>query len=138
MAENPTLQIPKDVIEPIIAAHIAAAVASALSGRDVIVQKAVESVLSMKVDSSGQLDKYGYSHSITYVQWLMQDAIKKAAKDALVDEMAKHQDFVRKHIAEQLRKSNSPLTKQFVEGMMNAMVSPDALKYRLTVAVAKD
>jgi hypothetical protein len=133
MADNPTFQIPKDVIEPIIQAHIAAAVTAALSGQDQLMNKAVHMVLNQKVDSNGKPDSYPSSSSITFIQWAMREALQKATKDALVAEVAKHADVIRANIAAQLKNSKSPIVQKLVEGLVGALVNPDTLKYRLTI-----
>ena len=133
MADNPTFQIPKDVIEPIIQAHVAAAVTAALSGQDQLMNKAVFMVLNQKVDSDGKPSSGYYSNEITFIQWAMRNAVRKATEAAIVEEVAKHADVIRKNIADQLKMSKSPLVQALVQGLVKNLVDPQTLKYRLTV-----
>ena len=138
MADTPTLQIPKDVIEPIIQAHIAAAVASALNGRERLMTDAIHRVLQSRVDANGQPERYNSSSSPTFVEWLMQDAIKKAAREALTEQVAKLQPAIKKAIADQLTNSKSPLVKQLVEGMSGAIVKMASDQWRLKIDYGRD
>jgi hypothetical protein len=133
MADNPTFQIPKDVIEPIIQAHVAAAVTAALAGQDQLMNKAVVMVLNQKVDSEGKPSNNGYGWEVPYIQWAMRDVLRKATHAAITAEVAKHEDVLRKNIADQLKSSKSPLVKALVQGLVDRLVSAENLKYRLTV-----
>jgi hypothetical protein len=132
-AEQTTLNVPKDVIEPIINAHVSAAVAAALSDKDHLLRAAVAQVLNTPVDLQGNTSRCGYSSDLPYLQWIMQTAVRNAVKAAVVEEVGKHQEALKAAIAEQLKKTNSPLAKQLIEGMVGAMTHPDVLNYRLTV-----
>lgn len=129
-----TLQVPKDVLEPIIQAHISAAVVAALGDRSKILADCVGKVLNMKVDTDGSESRY--TGGVPWVQWIMQDCIKKSARAAIEEFMAGHKDEIKAQIATELRKKNSPLAKQLIEGMVNGITSHDTLKYRLDVTVS--
>lgn len=134
MAETPTLQIPKDVIEPIIQAHIAGAVTAALSGREQIVTDAVNRVLTMQVDDQGKPSSYGRSQ--TFVQWLMNDAIRTAAVAALREALEKEQPAIKKAIAAELKKQSSPIAKQMVESFSRLAASDHMLNYGVSINVS--
>lgn len=128
-----TLQVPKDVLEPIIQAHISAAVVAALGDRSKIIADCIGKVLNTKTESDGSETRYGTG--IPWVQWIMQDCIKKSARAAIEEFMASHKDEIKAQIAAELRKKNSPLAKQLIEGMLNGITNETTLKYRLNVTV---
>ncbi len=132
MAENPTFQIPKDVIEPIIKAHVATAVAAALGGHGRLVEEAVTRCLMEKVDSQGRPTTGSYD-SEEWVVRAMKTAIQTAAKDALMAELPKHRDAIQAMIERSLKQRNSPLLRQLVDAMVNGVAQSDALKYRLNI-----
>lgn len=136
MSDSPTFQIPKDVIEPIIQAHISAAIVSALSGRERLIEHAVTQVLTQKVDSDGKPSNY--SSSVQFVQWAMQNAVRKAVTAMLETEFAKQEEAIRALLTAELKKSKSPLVKQLVEGMTKAFTDPGNLKWRLKVSYGED
>lgn len=131
MAENPTLQIPKDVIEPIIEAHISTAVATALRGQGNMIANAVTRVLQHPVDSDGKPTRY--SSDMTFTQWLLTDAIKRMAKAALEEHMKQFEPELKEMIAKELSKRNSPMVKKLVESMAGALQLSN-VRFNITVA----
>lgn len=135
---NATVQIPNDVLQPIIEAKVAAAIIEALGGRQQLIETAVAQVLAQKVDpSSGNPDRYNSSNSPTWLTWVLQDLVKKAAKGAIEQFVTEHQELIHKHLVTELTKKNSPLTKQIIASLVGATFNPDTLRYRLTVSVDK-
>jgi hypothetical protein len=129
---DPTLTVPRDVIEPVIQAHISAAVVAALGDRSAIVQDVVTRVLQEKVDDEGKASNY--NRSIPWLQWVMHKCVRDAAKAAIVEQLELQKDALKKALAAELAKKNSPLVRQLVEGMVGAMTHPDVLKYRIAVS----
>jgi len=133
MSDQPTLNIPRDVIEPIIQANITSAVATALIDHESLIAEVVKQALSVKVDSEGKQSNYTHSNSPTWLQWAVRDAVRRAAKAAIEEYLASHQDVVKKGIAKELATKNSPLAKQLIAGMVGALTSPETLRYRINV-----
>ena len=132
MNESSTFHIPKDVIEPIIQAHVTAAVASALAGKEHLVSEAISAVLNRKVDSSGTPSTY--SSSVSWMQWVMDKCIQEATQKAIEEALITHGETLKKTLITELQRKNSPLAKQLVGGLMNALTDKDLLRYRITVA----
>lgn len=133
MADNATLQLPRDLIEGAINAHIQTALAAALGDKAKILETAVAQVLTAKVDSEGKPGR-GYGHDVEFIQWAVRDCVMKAVREALQQEITKHEAVIKKHIAEQLSRKNSPLLKQLVDTMTTGMVSAASDRWRLTVS----
>jgi hypothetical protein len=131
---DPTFQIPKDVIEPIIKAQVAAAVVAALGDKGAIIENAVAAVLNSKVDSDGKPDKYGYGGSVSWVQWVMNDCVKTATREAITEAMEKQRGRVKAAITKELTNSKSPLVRKLVDALAGSLDS-DSLKYRISVGV---
>jgi hypothetical protein len=129
---SPTFQIPRDVIEPIIKAHVASAVIEALGGGTKLVEDAIMRILSEKVDSEGRPTNSDYN-STTWVLHAMRKALREEILATVSAELPKHREAIRGLIQRELRKSNSPLLKQFVDGMVGVLSDKDALSYRMTV-----
>jgi len=135
MANEPTFQIPKDVIEPIIQAQVSSAVLAALGDKTGIVERAVAAVLNMKVDIDGKTSTYGGHNDVPWVQWLMRDCVRKATRLAVEEFFAQNKELVKTQIAAELRKKNSPMAKQLINAMVGAVTNESTLKYRLNVTV---
>lgn len=130
-----TLEIPNDVIEPIIQARVTAAVMEALGGYERIIETAVGRVLNQKVDDKGQPSNYTSSSSPSWLKWVMDDCVKKSAKAAVEKFFADNQSKIEEALIKELSKKNSPLLKQMVAAFMGGVVNTDRLKYRLEVSV---
>lgn len=134
---DPVLTIPKDVIDPIVQAHVNKAVIEALNGHDKIVSSAILAILNMKVDSNGKPSNYGSDRDRTWIDWVVGDCIQKAARAAIEEHLTKNQEQVKKFLVKELGAKNSKLARQLAEGMIGAVTSPDFMKYRISVTFDK-
>lgn len=128
---NPTLQIPKDIIEPIIKAEITRAIVEAMGPKQAVMQHAISTILNMKVDSEGKPSSYG--NALPWIDWVIGAEIKAAATTAIKEHLATHGAAIKAQLVAEMAKKNSPMVKQLVEGMVGAMTHPDALRWRLNV-----
>lgn len=127
---NPTLQIPKDIIEPIIQAEITKAIIEAMGPKQAVMQHAIASILNLSVDSEGRPTTY---QGKPWIDWIIGKEIRAAATTAIVEHLAMHGETIKRQLAVELAKKNSPMVKQLIEGMVGAMTHPDALRWRLNV-----
>ena len=127
---NPTLQIPKDIIEPIIQAEITKAIIEAMGPKQAVMQHAIASILNVKVDGEGKPASYG---GAPWIDWVIGKEIRASATAAIVEHLATHGETIKKQLTAELAKKNSPMVKQLIEGMVGAMTHPDALRWRLNV-----
>lgn len=138
MNEQPTIAIPRDVIEPIIQARVTAAVTEALGGYGRLVETAIAQVINMQVDASG--NHSNYSTNVTWLTWAMRDCVKKAASEAIQSyfkEHAEHAEIIKKQIATELSKKNSPLVKQLINALIATTVNEDTIRYKVNVNVER-
>jgi hypothetical protein len=135
--DNPTFQIPKDVIEPIIQAQISAAVLAALQPTGRVLEQAVSAVMQTKVDSEGKPERYS-GHGKPWIDWVVADCIQKSARSAIEQFLTEQQKVIRASIAKQLTARNSPLAKQLIEGMLAGLISESTLRYRIHVTADKN
>lgn len=131
--ETSTLQLPKELIEGIVQTQVSAAVSAALVDKDSLLRVAVTKVLTQKVDQNGKPSSY--SSATQYVDWLMNDMLKKVVQRTLEAEFSKHEKLIKEQIASQLSKKNSPLLKQLVNGLTTGVINASKQSYNLTVNV---
>lgn len=132
--EGASLTLPKDLIEAAINQHVALAVTKAFDGHSMIITKVVQTVLAEKVGHDGKPDTYARDRGIPWAEWAMQKAIKDAVQKAIAEEVAKHEDALRTHIAAQIRNPKSPLFKQLVDSLTGGMVKVASDKWRVSVS----
>lgn len=130
----PTFQIPQDVIQPIIQANITAAIAQALGGSANVLEKAISTILSTQVDGEGKPSSYSHHSHRSWLDWAVGDAIRKAARAAIEEQIGTLQSALKEQMVAQLTKKNSPLIKQIAEGLAAGAFSPEAIKWRLTIS----
>ena len=136
MNDTPTasVQIPKDVLEPIIKAHMQAALAEALGDRGRLLDKMAWQILNAPVEANGA-PHTNASYNRPAGTWLevnLRLAFQKVMEEVVKEELEGHKDALRMHLRAEMKKANSPLVKALVEGMCNGVVT-DGLRYRLTV-----
>lgn len=131
--ETSTIQIPNDVIQPIVEAKVAAAVTEALGGYDRLIEVAVNQVLNMKVDPNGSPSRY--SDALPWFKYVMTDCVKRSARAAIEEYFKEHEELIKKAITAELGKKNSPLVKQLVATLIGSVVNSESLRYRMNVSV---
>lgn len=131
--EASTIQIPNDIIQPIVEAKVTAAITEALGGYDRLIETAVAQVLNQKVNHEGVPSTY--SDAKPWFKWVMTDCVKKAARAAIESYFKDHEELIKKAITTELSKKNSPLVKQLVTTLIGSVLNADSLRYRMNVAV---
>lgn len=134
---NPTLEIPKDVIDPIIKAEIARAITAAMGGGNAIVVKAITTILATPVGEDGKASTYSSDRNRPWIEWAVGDCVKAATKEALQSALVGHKDQIRKSIIAELSRRNSPLIKQLASTMAESICKEETLKYRLSISIDK-
>jgi hypothetical protein len=132
---DPTFQIPKDIIQPIIQASVNEAVLRALDGPSNVVSKAILAVINTMVDENGKPSSYNSSRP--WIDWVIGDCIKVAAKAAVLDALAKYQPQMQAELVKQLTGRRSPLIRQLAEAMATG-IAASANTYRLHVEFNAD
>lgn len=135
MSENPTFQIPTDVIQPIIKAHVLTAVTGALSNHSVILNEIVSRILSQQVGDDGKPCSY---RGQQFIDYLVSTALREGVKAAVTEAIASHQETIRAAVLKELSKRNSPLVKQLVDGMVRGTFDPSRLRYALHLKLEGD
>ena len=134
MSDQPTFQIPKEIIEPIINAHVTDAVIKALDGEGKVVSTAILAILNASVDAEGKPERYSSSHAKPWIDWVIGDCIRKSARAAIEELLTVHADKLKASLLREMSQKNSLLVKQLINGMVGAMTHPDTLKWRINVA----
>jgi len=130
-----TLEIPKDVLDPIINAHVTKALTEVFGNGGLVLQQVVAKVLQARVDDRGEPDRYSSRNAIPYIEYLAREALKEAAKAAVKEALASHQDAMRAAIVKELSKANSPMLKSLAASLVAGVATAAAGSYQLTVTL---
>ncbi len=135
MADKATIDIPKDVLEPIINAHITKALTEVFGDRGRILDEVVKRVLTAKVDDRGEPDRYNSDRALTTVQFMAHKAVKEAALEAVKEALAQHKDVLKAVIVRELSNSKSKLLKSLAESLVDGVAKAAASGYLMTVQI---
>lgn len=134
-AESSTISIPRDVLEPIIQAHVSAAIIDALGERSRLVESAVAFALTRKVDEKGQVNGQDYYNKTEFLKWLVNDAITKAVTVAVHEAVAADVEKIKAQVAKEIKNQRSPLVKSLIEGI--AKGAADSARWSVAVNVSQ-
>lgn len=121
MADNATIQIPKDLLEPAIQAQISKALIEAMALKTDVLGALAEKMLTQKVDTEGRPTTSSY-HTQTWVQWLTENMTREAIKQAILAQGEEFKANVRAAVEKELKKPNSKLVKEISEGAAMAVM----------------
>lgn len=120
MAETASVNIPTDLIKPVIEAEVQAAIIRGLGHSDQLIRNMVTHILERKVDENGKDCHYSREN-------LLDVLAKKAIKDAvklMVDEWVKSQmPFIQKQLETELSKKKNGLAALMTQGLADALKS---------------
>lgn len=136
MADQPTFSIPKEIIEPIITAQVAAAITTALADKNYLTEQLINRVLMQKVDANGNVSQYSYQNEYPWFEYMARKLIQDQVRECFKEEIAKQAPRIKELARAELTKKNSPLIKMMVDGMAKSVTAlAEKADYRLTVAV---
>jgi hypothetical protein len=135
MADNAaTVNIPKDVIDPIVRAEIASAIARAMGDSATLVREMVSNLINIKCDRDGKISEYHSSNKFSYVEVAVGKLLREMIEQELQAVLESKRNEVRKELAAQLAKRNSKLVQQLANAFAESMCG--SVKYGLKFSVS--
>lgn len=108
-----SMNVPESVVQDIVKQHISTEVIKGMLGKEALIEKLVDGILKMKVDSEGRVS--AYSDARPYIDKLIADEIRTAAKDAIQEYVKDQKGAIAKEVEKQLKKHTSTLVKAFMD-----------------------
>lgn len=122
MAENATVNIPNDVIEPIVRAQVTAGIIAALGHPEQLIAQVVDQALKQKVSSKGVVgDRYDNKHDL--IEVLARNAIHDMTRAALSAWVEQQRPKIEEHVRKALARKESAFAKALVDGLVSATKS---------------
>lgn len=118
-----TVNIPKDVLEPILRQQVAAEVTAALGNPADLIAKVVEFALSQKVNADGKRSSYEHDNRHSFIEVAAKNAIHKAVHEILAQWIEEQRPAIAKHVEAALGRRKSAFAKALVEGLANSVKS---------------
>jgi hypothetical protein len=118
--EEASVNIPKDLIEPIIKAKIEAAVMEGLGASTNLIEAVVVRVLNETVDSAGKPSTYGSKPLYT---WLAEDCIRAATQETIKKFFSERQKEIETELVKTLesKAGRSKMVKVILDAMLGSM-----------------
>jgi hypothetical protein len=114
MADTASIQLPENLVKPIVEAEIKAALIRQLSGQDALIREIVTRALTIKVDRDGKECGYGDTPLLNY---LLHQSIRKMAKEAIEEWLAEKLPTIKGQLAAELAKRKGGLSQLIVAGL---------------------
>ncbi len=117
------IALPAELVERAVRDKINAAIASQLGDPSVMIQKLVGAALSQKVAASGKVSSSGYDNKHEFLELIMGNFVRDAAKEALVEFLEDNKSKIKDAVKKEVAKSPSKMAKLFMDGITASMTS---------------
>lgn len=125
--ENLAFPIPNSILEPYIKNAVSGAIIGALGGGEDLIKKAIEQVLNLKVDSSGNVNKYTSDNKFNLIEIVSQNAIKTITIK-LINEMVKSlEPDIKKSLEGQIKRQHREIARVLVDKTIESLSSSWAI-----------
>lgn len=132
MAEQATVNIPKDILEPIVRAQVTAWIIKAFGDPAELIASVVERALSQKVDETGKVSSYQSENKFTMIEALSRKMIHEIAKRMLQDYMETQRPKIEKALKATLSRQHGKFGTAMIEGLTKAIDN----KYRFECSLS--
>lgn len=123
-----TVNIPKDVLEPIVRQQVAAGIVSALGNPAKLIEGLVQLTFNQKVDSNGVVSRSDYENRYALVEVLARNAIREVVKQALAEWINEKTPEIRAEVEKALGRRKSAFAKALVDGLHESLRSSWSFK----------
>jgi mRNA-degrading endonuclease toxin of MazEF toxin-antitoxin module len=111
---------------------IAAKLTEALIGADDAITRVVVAAMEQKVEGNGQPSRYSDPRNTSYVEWLAQDLIRSATKQALQDRVERLRPALEAQIEKQLAKNVKSIAASLTESFIKQATAGYGVNVNLT------
>ena len=116
-----TVNIPKDVLEPIIHAQVAAGITAAIGDPAELIRKIVEVAMKRKVDADGKVNSSSYYNTHNMVELLAEKAIHQVVRETIIAGVDEQRPAIKDSVRKALARKASPFAKALMDGLTKSM-----------------
>ena len=117
---NATVNIPKDVLEPIVRAQLAAGIVEALGRPEDLIEKVVGQALGQKVNSQGRVSTSTYDNRFDLIELLASKGIHEVVRESLAQWVKDRRPQIEAQVKKALARRESAFAKAMVDGLVTA------------------
>jgi len=118
MNEQASVNIPKDLLEPIIREHIAAGVIAAIGDPAALIRQMVEKASNAKVDLSGEVSRYSSDNKYSFIEAVATKSLHESIKAAIIEYVKEQKPAIQAAVKAHLAKRTSAVAKALVDGLI--------------------
>lgn len=120
MTEQASVNIPKDLLEPIIRQHVAAGVVAAIGDPAELIRQIVDRSLKVKVDSEGKVNDYSHYNTHDFIDAIAGKTIREATKAAVIEYVNEQRPAIQAAVKAHLTRKTSAVAKALVDGLIES------------------
>jgi len=121
MANQATVNIPRDVLEPIIRQQVCAGITAALGDPAELIGKVVARALEVKVDRDGVMHEEAYRNTYPFIETICARTIHKITRDCIEEWVEAKRPEIKTAIEKRLARQTGPFAKALMDGMTEAI-----------------
>lgn len=114
---NVSIQISKEIVNPIVEAKIKDMIVEALGGKDRLIENVVSNVLGTKVDSTGKVSSYSYDNKFSWIEFYFSEQIRDLVREEMKIVIKEQATLIKGAIAKQLR------TQKGINSLASALIN---------------
>lgn len=115
-----TINVPKDVIEPIVRAQVAAGIVDALGDPADLIAKVVGYALKQKVNAQGVASDRDYDNKHDLVELMATKGIHAVVRESLTKWIEEQRPAIEEQVQKALAKKESAFARALVNGLVEA------------------
>lgn len=136
MPEKATVNIPDDVLLPILQSQVQAGIVAALGSPEDLITKVVENHLKSKVGSDGKKSRYSYDDKHDLIEVMSRACIQKAVRQALQDWVDEKRPAIEEQVKKGLRRKEGVFARAMVDGLVTAI--KQSWSFNCEITLGKD
>jgi len=135
-----SLQISKDIVNPIVQAKVKEAVLAALGGTDELVKKVCDQIINQKVNDKGAVSSYSSDNKYNWIDIIVTEQLKAAVKDELQKQIIESTAQIKEAMISQIRtkKGASLVAKALLDGLNGSFASNWKSSINVSLSPIKD
>ena len=117
-----SLKISEDMVQAVISKQLQSAIIAQLGNAEQYMAALISAALHQKVDSNGRVDSYAGNNKYDYLDILLKEKIREAAKGAIQEYVKENQEILKQALKKELEKTatKNKLVETFVDGATKA------------------
>jgi len=123
MADIATVNIPSDVLEPIVRSQVAAGIVKALGEPELLISKVVALALKQKVCNDGSVSSRSYDNRCDLIELIATKGIHAVVRESLTKWVEEQRPAIEQQVKKALARKESKFAKALVDGLVEATKS---------------